>query len=138
MSVATIRDGLKTRLATISGLRAHDVWPDTVNTPAAIVRPDRREFALSMGSSPAAANALYFVVTLYAASTENGLARAQEAADAYLDDSGASSIKAAIETDKTLSGTATTCRVVRWYDYDTYQVGDIEYLGVRFEVEVWP
>ena len=37
--LAAVRDGLKTRLATILGLRAHDVWPDTINAPAALVRP---------------------------------------------------------------------------------------------------
>jgi hypothetical protein len=137
-TVTQIRDALATRLATISGLRAHATHPDTINAPAAVVRPDRRDFSLSMGSAPGAANSIAFVVTLYAASAENGLERGQAALDAYLDDSGSSSIKAAIEGDRTLGGTVTTCRVVRWYDYDTYEAGGIEYVACRFEVEAWP
>lgn len=138
MSLATIRAGLATRLATISGLNVHAVHQDTINTPAAVVRPERRDFALSMGSAPSAANSILFVVTLYAASAENGLATGQAILDGYLDDSGSASVRAAIEADRTLGGEVTTLRVVRWYDYDTYEAGGIEYVACRFEVEVWP
>ena len=138
MSVSTIRTGLQARLATIIGLNVYAVHPDTITVPAAVVRPDQRMFSLSMGSAPSAANTIVFVVTLYAAAAQNGLALGQQTLDAYLDDSGASSVKAAIEAEPTLGGTVTTCRVVRWYDYDTYSAADIEYVACRFEVEVWP
>lgn len=137
-TLTQIRDGLATRLATISGLRAHATLPDTINVPAAIVRPERRDFSLSMGSAPSAANSITFIVTVLAAASANGMTEGQDALDAYLDDSGASSIKAAIEGDRTLAGIVTTTRVIRWFDYDTYDAGDIEYIGCKFEVEVWP
>jgi len=37
MVPSTVRDGLKTRLATITGLRSYDLIPDVVTPPCAIV-----------------------------------------------------------------------------------------------------
>jgi len=37
MVPSTVRANLKTRLATISGLKTYDYIPDSVNVPAAIV-----------------------------------------------------------------------------------------------------
>ena len=37
MNVSTVRDGLKTRLQTITGLRVYDIIPDKVTPPSAIV-----------------------------------------------------------------------------------------------------
>jgi len=40
MNLATIRDDLKTRLATISGLQVYDTVPAKPEVPCAIVQPD--------------------------------------------------------------------------------------------------
>lgn len=40
LDIKTIRDGLKTRLETIDGLRCHDTIPGDVVAPAAVVVPD--------------------------------------------------------------------------------------------------
>ncbi len=37
MNPSQVRDGLKTRLQTITGLRAYDLIPDTVVPPCAVV-----------------------------------------------------------------------------------------------------
>ena len=42
MNISSIRDGLKTRLQTISGLRCYDVLPDGFAPPAALVPGDDR------------------------------------------------------------------------------------------------
>ncbi len=133
MSFSTIRDGLKTRLETISGLRAYDVWPDTMNIPAAIVRPVNMDYYNTLTNVAT----LMVEIHLLAASIQNGLAKAQDILDTYLDATGTKSIKAAIEGDKTLGGTVTTCHVNRWFDYNSYEVNGIEYLGCKLEVEIW-
>jgi hypothetical protein len=56
--------------------------------------------------------------------------------DAYLASSGASSVKAQVESDQTLDGSAQSCRVVEATNYGVYTVNNIDYLGVEFEVEV--
>ena len=54
----------------------------------------------------------------------------------FLNSSGATSIKQAIETDKTLSGSAQTVRVSEAREYGVYNANNIDYLGVEFTVEV--
>lgn len=52
--------------------------------------------------------------------------------------SGATSIKAAIETDKTLGSRAKTLHVERVRGaYRLYTIGGIDYLGAVFETRVW-
>lgn len=136
MNLANVRDGIKTQLATITGLRAHDVWPDQINTPAALVKPTGWTYDLSMGSSRGIDHAVFDIVVL-AASAQNGLARGQDALDQYLASSGATSILAAIKADKTLSGYAQTCALSGGTDYGTLEVNDIDYVGARLTLEVW-
>lgn len=57
--------------------------------------------------------------------------------DTFLSHTGASSIKAAIEADKTLGGTARTLRVERLHGYGMWSVAANEYLGAQFDVRVW-
>lgn len=129
-----IRARLKTRLLTISGLRVYATVPDKPETPAAIIRPLRMDYQQSMGAT--GANRVPFeiiVLTPLSASNE----RSQDLLDAYLDESGTYSLKAAIEGDKTLGGTVDTLHVAGWRDYGMIEWVGIPYLGVRVDVEVW-
>lgn len=63
---------------------------------------------------------------------------AYDAVDAYLAPTGALSVKAAVEADVTLGGTAHTSRVTGFSDYGTMVISGIEYLGARMTVEAWP
>lgn len=129
-----IRTRLKTRLATISGLRVYATVPDKPELPAAIIRPLRMDYQQSMGSG--GANRVPFEIVLLV-SLGAGNERAQDLLDAYLDESGASSIKAAIEGDKTLAGTVHTLHVAGWRDYGMIDWAGVTFLGVRIDVEVW-
>ena len=60
----------------------------------------------------------------------------QETLDSYLASSGSNSIKAQIESDDTLDGSAMSCRVVEASNYGVYTINNIDYLGVEFEVSV--
>ncbi len=131
--LSTIRTGLQTRLLTITGLRAYATWPDTITCPAALVRPVEWDYRMAIGN----VNRGLFEIILLAAPTQEGLVRGQDKIDAYLDDTGVTSIKVALEAGKTLGGAATTLVVRGWRVYGSLEVAGIEYLGARIEVEVW-
>jgi len=135
-SLRAIRLGLKTQLETISGLRAYDVWPTTINPPVAVVRPLSGLYSDDLGGSMTHQLEITLLLQL-------GDQRvAQEQMDAYIGTEGDSSIPAAIESDSTLGGVADSTSVTGWRDYGTMRVGadeegrSPEFLGVRFDVEV--
>lgn len=133
--LSAIRSGLAARLATLTSLRAaHATWPDQVTTPCAIVMPRSGNWRLALAGVPT----FSFEVTLLVAPLQQrGLKRAQDELDAYLDDTGAGSVHAAIRGDVTLGGTVSTCDVTGFTDYGGLEVNGVEYLGVKIEVEVW-
>jgi len=110
-TLAEVRDGLETRLGTISGLRVYDYVPDDVYYPAAIIFPptyaDYRD-DLGLGGYTA-----QFVVLLLVPAT---IDRQQLDLYALLDRTGPSSIFAAIEADRTLGGLNVDTRAVSAQD----------------------
>lgn len=137
-TVTQIRSGLAARLATIAGLKASSVWPDSLNLPAAIVRPQTGLYHQAMGDP--GYQQLTYEIVLLVAPLQNGLAVGQSTIDPYLDASGTKSIKAAIEGDVTLGGLVSTLIVTGWRDYGTLmaasKVADIEYFGAILDVIV--
>lgn len=157
-SLGTLRDELQTRLQTINGLNAHDVWPDDISSPAAIVTPASPAVAEVanrsvpgmraselIGASPAVeyertvagpATNYRFDIHLLVAKGTDGVA-AQDTLDAYVSDTGASSVPAAILGDTALNGAADDLRVVRCRFYGARTVESTAYYGAILEVEVW-
>lgn len=131
-SIKAIRDGLKTRLATITGLYTHDTIPDDVYPPAAIVGfPTTVSYDLVMRSPVARYT---FPVRLVAGRVMEG--QGQDAIDDYCSPDGASSVRAAIDADPTLGGVAHSTRVVQARDFGVYEVAGVGYIGGEFEIEV--
>jgi hypothetical protein len=130
-----IRDGLKTRLETISALAVvYDTVPDRVIVPSAVIAPgspvaDYHE----SGSDSAPLTRFNFSVVVLVQHWEPNAA--QDVVDAMI--SGSASVFTAIEGDKTLGGVASTCQVTRCLDYGRIPVADSEYSGARFQVEVF-
>jgi hypothetical protein len=62
---------------------------------------------------------------------------AQRTLDAYCSSTGTSSIKNAVESDKTLGGNAYDCRVSEMRNYTPIQMNDGTYLAAEFAVEVY-
>jgi hypothetical protein len=131
-SIAAIRDGLKTRLATITGLYTHDTIPDAVNPPAAIVGMPTT-IAYDFTFRAATTRFVFPVRVLVGRAAE---AEAQDKLDGYLSADGATSIRAAVDGDGTLGGVANTSRVVEARDLGAYEVGATQYLGAEVMVEV--
>jgi hypothetical protein len=131
MNVSNVRDGIKTRLQTISGLRVWDVIPDQVTPPGAVVGQLDFTFDIDNARGVDLANVDVYVIVqrMDARSGQNKL-------DGYLAGSGASSIKAAIEGDRTLGGTVNTLRVTR-AEAGTYLQGDVTFLSYRYSLTIW-
>lgn len=133
--LSAIRAGLAARFATISALRySYTTWPDQIVAPCAITMPREATWREALGGAPT----FVFEVTLLAAPwADRGIPRAQEALDAYLDDTGSSSVHAALRGDRTLGGTAHTADVAGFTNYGAVEVNGIEYLGCILTVNVW-
>lgn len=131
-SITNIRSGLATRLATITGLRTAATMPDNPNPPIAIVIPDNINFdnAFQRGM-----DTLTFRIFLVVGRADERTA--QNSLDAYCATTGTSSIKAAIEGDKTLGGSAYNCRVTDMRNYGSVLIGEATYLSCEFVVAVY-
>jgi len=132
LSVSSVRSGLATRLATISGLMAYAKAPGQIQPPAAIVIPGKPLGEYNEASGGLALLNLRVVLLVQRADDE----QAQTSLDAYLDPTGTSSVKAAIEADGTLGGSAHYAWVARVDDYGSVEWAGVEYLGATFDVEV--
>lgn len=131
MIPSQVRDSLKTRLETISGLRAYDLIPDTVTPPAAIV--GQLDFTFDIDNARGLDQAQVDVLVIVQRFSERS---GQNLLDLYLSGSGASSIKAAIEGDRTLGGVVNTLRVTG-AEAGTYESQGVEFLSYRYRLTIW-
>ena len=131
MNPSQVRDGLKTRLETISGLRVYDLIPDTVTPPAAVV--GQLDFTFDIDNARGLDQAQVDVLVIVQRFSER---TGQDKLDAYLAGSGASSIKAAIEGDRTLAGAVNTLRVTG-AEAGTYDSQGVTFLSYRYRLTIW-
>lgn len=134
--VAALRDAIADRLETITGLRCHSVWPDTLNPPAAMVVPLHQPNRLTF-----AGNYRHHIFEVTVAVQIGTLRTAQDALDAYWSDTGSSSIEAAIRGDETLGGLALGIPSIEGTDYGVdVVIGEppsaVTYLGAKWRVEI--
>jgi hypothetical protein len=131
-TIAEVRTGLAARLATITGLRVYPVWPDSLNTPAAIVRPTSHDFGDDFSDDAT----IHIEIILLAAAIGPGIAAAEATLDLYLAATGSQSIKQAIEGDVTLGDKVDSTRVIGWRDYGPIEESGLLFLGCRVDIEV--
>jgi len=129
--ISDIREGIKKNLSSIDGLRAYDLVPDVIVPPCVVVGQLDFTFDLNNARGLDQANLDVFVI-VQRFSERTG----QNKLDKYLAGSGDYSIKAAIESDRTLGGACNTLRVTS-AESGTYQTGDIDYLSYRYRLTVW-
>lgn len=134
MVPSTVRTNLKTALTAISGLRVLDYVPDSTNVPtnnafAVIGQLSLTyDYTLNRGFDSASCNVIVMVGRM---SEKDGQSRL----DGLLSSSGSTSIKAAIEVDKTLGGAVQTLRVVS-ASPGTITSASIDYLSYQYSVEL--
>lgn len=134
-SVDTIREGIKTRLATISGLSAYANWPDSPNPPLAFpisVAPVMEDQTFGNSSLE-----VFVFEILVAVGISASFVLAQQQLNAYTSNTGTQSIRATLAADRTLGGTAISLYFDAWDRAAIEEFGRVEYLGARMTMRVW-
>jgi len=132
-SITSIRTGLATNLATITGLRtnADGTIPDNVNPPYAIVAPASIDFHRALNNALSTYN---FTVTVVVGRADERTG--QRNLDAYCSPTGASSIRVAVESDRTLGGVVYDTIVTGMRNYGSVTIGENTYLAAEFDIAV--
>jgi len=130
---SAIRSAIADRLATSSTfIQVAATAPDSVSPPAAIVTPGSpvAEYHQAFGNG---LERFVFAITVIAQRFDD------EANQTLLDGllSGASGVRALVEGDLTLGGTAQTCQVTQCTSYGLTTIAEVDYLATEFTLEVF-
>jgi len=131
MAISDLRRGLADNLQTIKGLRVIETLPDVINPPMAMIGLDK---IMYNRQNNGAMSEYTFKVTVVVGRVVERVA--QNNLDLYVAP-GAGSIKAAVESDKTLNGNAYDVFVGELSAYGAIQVNGIDYLSAEFSVQVF-
>jgi hypothetical protein len=126
-----MRTALATNLGTISGIRTYADIPDNPAMPAAVVQLSSVSYDKAFQNGMTEYN---FIIT--AIFGRIATATAQRNIDALIS-TGDRSLKAAVESDRTLNGEAYDLRVTEMTDLSSVTIGDITYLSADFAVTVF-
>lgn len=132
MTISNIRSALATNLATISGLRTASEIPDNPSPPIAVVQITNVSYDGAFQQGMTTYNFLVSVIVGRVAERE-----AQRRLDAYSSTTGASSIKNAIESDRTLGGNAYDVKVTEMTNVGAVLLGEATYIAADFAVTVY-
>jgi hypothetical protein len=131
MSINEIRSGLASNMATINGLRVAAEVPDNPSPPIAIVNLKSVQYDLDFARGMTLYN---FGVTVIVGRVAER--QAQRKLDTYIGN-GDESIKTAIESDKTLNGSAFDVRVSEMSSVGALLLSEQNYLAAEFAVQVY-
>lgn len=133
MDVELIQQGLANAADTVSGLRCYPALPGAIVPPTFAPVEFELDYHQTF-SSAGGLTQLTFTCGVY--NTDSDAGRKQLLP--FLAEAGSSSIRAALESDKTLGGACKTLVVQRVRGaYRIYEVGDTPYLGAMIDVRVW-
>jgi hypothetical protein len=130
-TITEVKTGLATRLATITGLRTYAYQPDQLNAPMAYSNLDSITYHRTFGGMT---EMVCTVTVIVARATER---TAESSVDGYTAYSGTSSVRAAIEADRTLGGKVDDLIVESATGIQSISANDTEYLSVDFVVRVY-
>jgi hypothetical protein len=133
MTISQIRSGLSTNLATISGLKTYAVIPENPMAPCAVVEFTGVTYDTAFARSGGDEYAFSVRILVHRVNSTTG----QDAVDEYCTPSGTRSIKAALESNKTLSGVAFDLRVTEVRNIGLTVVGETTFLTAEFPVTVY-
>lgn len=133
MGIEAIGDGIKVRLNTIAGLRVYapKEMEDTLELPCALILPGESLYATAYDRS----SDLTFRIVICIAKQDTP--SAFNVILDYIEAEGPRSIFAAIDADRTLNGSAHTCKLQRNLGVGSTVWGGIGYLSTEFELAVW-
>ena len=131
-TVTQIKQGIATALATISGLRSYAYQPDNLNPPFAWPMLDTVTYNGAMRGG--LVTHVFTVTVVVGRAAER---TAQNALDGYVGYDSATSIRAALEADRTLGGVVQNLLVESANNISTTEGNDTTYLMVDFRVVVY-
>ena len=131
-TVSQIKTGLAANLATVSGLRAYAYQPDNVNTPFAWPLLDSIQYNGAMGGG-----LITHKFTISVVVGRSAERTAQTLLDGYLSYKGTTSIRQALESDRTLGGVVQDLIVESADNISTLEANDATYLAIDFVVTVY-
>ena len=130
-TVSQVADGLKARLATITGLRTFSYQPEQENPPFGYPQINSIDYHRAYSGGDVVMNWTVFVVVgRYLDRT------AHASLDDYLSYSGTKSVRAAIEADPTLGGVCSTLIVRSGADITSLDANGAQFLVIQMQVEV--
>ena len=130
-TVSQVATGLANNLATISGLRTSAFQPEQLNPPFAFPTLNRIEYHRAFQGGDVVMDwTVNVIVGRYV--DRNAFATL----DGFLSYSGATSIRAAIEADKTLGGVCQTLVLPSGANITSLSSADAEFLQIQFQVTV--
>lgn len=130
--ISAIRQGLATNIGTVPGLRASAELIDNPSPPIAVINLDSIDYHGAMKNGLTTYNFVVTVIVGRAAEREM-----QRKLDAYCQPTGAQSVKAAIESNRSLSGTVFDLIVVSANPAGNIIINDQTYLAAEFTVTVF-
>lgn len=130
-TVSQVADGLKTRLATVTGLRTFSYQPEQINPPVAFPILESVEYhgAFAGGNVRMRWTVMVIVGRYLDRVAHSNL-------DGYLSYDGATSLRAAIEGDRTLGGVCQTLIMDQGLSIGSLTVAEADFLQVSFSVLV--
>jgi hypothetical protein len=134
MSIGAIRDGIAKNLGAIANLRIAPTIPDNPNPPIVVISLNKVAYNQSMKSSSQLVEYTFTLTAIISRVTER---TAQDRLDAFCAATGDMSIKAAVEADRTLDGSAFDCLVTEMSAYGQVTLGDVDYLSAEFSLTVY-
>jgi hypothetical protein len=136
VSITLIRNGIGANLRTLSGLRVAETIPDSFSPPIAVLSLQSVQYNGAFNTKTTQGLTTYnFVVSVIVGKVAERVA--QQRLDTYVS-TGASSVKKAIESDRTLGGAAFDCVVSEMTNIGAVLLsGDVSYLAADFTVVVY-
>lgn len=138
-TLAQVRKGIATNLGAISGVQVSPYMLSNPTPPMLYVFPDEVDFDLTMHRGLDC-----FRLTIQAMIGFVGDEGAQTLLDTLIDPNDSSSVKKAVESDKTLGGVVDDLRVTKQTGYRLYEVPNVgrgmssaQIIGAEWTVEVY-
>ena len=131
-TLGSIKAGLATNLATITGMRTSTQIPEQPQPPVAIITVNSISYDTTFGRG---LDEYSFTVTVIVSRADGR--NAQNVLDPYCASTGTLSVKSAIELDRSLGGSANDCRVTGLSTYGSLTIGETNYLAGEWSVTVF-
>lgn len=136
MDIRAICRGLATAASTVERLQCLPSLPDAIDPPTFAPIELSGNWDQTFHGGGAGLSVVVITCGVYASRGDTDEGR--ELLVDYLAASGPGSIRAAIETDRTLGGVAKALHVEEFRGvWRLYNIGGVDYLGGKFDVRVW-